>query len=153
MHKLVSKYLKLIRSNRMTKTEINSMRKALGYCSKLSREDKQTILDAFYSQVEKKGGIKITEEHAAQGLAYLKGLAWTPTGKQRNTKNNPFGVRERAILKEFKEFRLVALREEHNMLGEVMSYSQVWKTQSKREAYFEYVQCNFGLAKSIEVIG
>lgn len=149
MHKLVKKYLDLIKTNKMTKTEINSMRKALGYCSKLSREDKNLILDAFYSQVDKKGGIKITEDHAAQGLAYLKSLAWTPTGKERQNKNNPFGSREKSALLSFKEFRLVALREEHNMVGDVMSYSQVWATIGK-QARFEYVQG--GLWQGIEVI-
>lgn len=148
-HKLVDKYLDLIASNKMTETEINSMRKALGGCSSLSRLEKMQILNAFWLQVDKKGGIKITEEHAAQGLAYLKGLAWTPTGKDRQTKNNPFGFREKSALLSFKEFRLVALSEVHNMMGDVLAYSPVWLVKG-RKASFEYVQG--GLGDGIEVI-
>ena len=150
MNKLVNKYVSLIKTNKMTKTEIDYMRKALGMCSTLNAEEKKAIEDAFYSQVEKKGGIKITEDHSTQGLSYLKSLAWTPKGKPRQTKNNPFAFREREALLSFKEFRLVALYDCHNGLGERTHVQPVWRVIGKR-ASFEYVQGR--LWQGIEVIG
>lgn len=150
MNKLVKKYTTLIKSNKMTKVEINSMRKALGMSSALNQEEKDVIIKAFYAAVEKKGGIKITQEHTDQGLKYLKNIAWTPKGKVRETKNNPFGYRERAILNEFKEFRLTALEGSFNpYYGEDTHYNSVWTVIGKT-GRFDYVQKG---QWGIEVIG
>lgn len=137
MNKLVNKYTALIKSNKMTKAEVNSMRKALGRCSSLNQDEKRSILDAFYNQVDKKGGIKITEEHTTQGLNYLNKLAFTSKGQPRRTKEYPFGNREIEALKTFKEFRLVGLDEGYNGMGEMLYYAPIWLVKGK-EVSFEY---------------
>jgi hypothetical protein len=139
MNKLVEKYQKLISKGRMTKTEINSMRKALGMCSSLTKEEKSVILSSFWNKVNACGGIKITAEHTEQGLNYLKSIAFTSKGLRRNTKDYPFGERELDILRGFKEFALVGLDEQYNGLGNVLGYSPVWQVRSKK-TFFEYVQ-------------
>lgn len=139
-HKLVTKYLGLIKSNRMTKVEINSMRKALGYCSKLPHDDKQTIIESLNEQIRKKNGIEITPDHSEQGLHYLKGLAFTSKGEQRKTKSMPFQWQDLDVLKNFYEFRLIGLEEVSNSFGETLFYRQIWRTISVNGSYFDYIQ-------------
>jgi hypothetical protein len=140
-HKLVTKYTALIKSGLMTKSEINGMRKALGFCSKLKSEDKQTILDAMYDAKP----IKITQEHSNQGIAYLLKTAFKSNGEKRNTKYFPFSAHDLNCLLKFKEFRLVSLDEVIGYGGNVQGYESVWRVYSKTKGdYFDYVCGHWG---------
>jgi hypothetical protein len=133
--KLFKKYKSLIKSGKMTKTEINSMRKALSYFSKsMSKEEKQTIVDLVNSS-----SIKLTTEHTEQGLNYLKSVAFKSNGSPRNTKDYPFQGTDLEVIQKFKEFRLTGLDEIHNGCGEIMGYRSIWLTKSKNGNSFEYV--------------
>lgn len=145
-HKLVAKYLGLIKSGAMTKSEINGMRKALTYFSKLPVDDKRTILDAMSNAKP----IKITDEHTKQGIEYLLKTAFKSNGQSRNTKDFPFSEHDLNCLRKFKEFRLVGLDEVYNGLGEVMAYQSIWRVYSKTKGdYFDYVCGHWG---SVQVI-
>lgn len=135
-HRLTAKYTALIKSGTMTKSEINAMRKALGYCSKLPSEEKQKIMDALSGRK-----IRITEEHSNQGINYLKRLAFKTNGEPRRTKNFPFTAHDLETLNNFKEFRLVGLDEIPNNYGEPFGYNSIWRVYSRtRGEYFDYVQ-------------
>lgn len=142
---LTTKYVDLIKSGRMTKQEVNSMRKALGYCSKLPQEEKQNILNAMETMTNKTLGIKITEEHTQQGINFLKRTAFTSKGIPRNTKDYPFNDHDLNILRNFKEFRLVGFEENTNTYsGMVMSYESQWKVKAKNGDSFTYVCGHWG---------
>jgi len=143
-HHLTTKYVDLIKSGKMTKTEINSMRKALGHCSRLPSEKKQSIIDAFQNMQNKTLGIKITPEHTEQGINFLKRTAFRTNGAARNTKDYPFSDHDLGVLRNFKEFRLVGLETFTNVYGNIMSYESEWKVKSKSGDSFTYICGHWG---------
>jgi hypothetical protein len=140
MHKLTLKYEKLIKTNKMTRGELHGLRKQLGACSSITEEEKGYLLNTLDKQIAKKGGIHITEEHTLKGINYLKSIAFKKDGTPRNTKNQPFGIREFETLKSFKYFRLSGLREGHRSYdGRVWSYDPIWKVVGRKNS-FKYIQ-------------
>jgi hypothetical protein len=119
----------------MTKSEINSMRKALSYFSKsMSKEEKGSIVELVNSS-----SIKLTPDHTLQGINFLKNAAFKSNGVPRSTKNYPFQGTDLEVLQNFKEFRLTGLDEVYNGMGEVMGYRSIWTTKGKNGNSFEYI--------------
>lgn len=102
-------------------------------------EDKRFLVNYLEGVIEKKQGIRITKEHTAQGISYLKGLAFRKDGSPRQTKSMPFGTRELEVLRTFKYFRLVGLDDVFNGCGEVTHYRFIWLVQGRTDS-FKYVQ-------------
>lgn len=138
-NKLVKKYKALIKKGLMTKSEINGMRKALGYCSKLTEDDKQAILNMLNGKK-----IKISQAHSEQGINYLKKVAFNSKGEPRRTKDFPFSSHDLQILKNFKEFRLVGLDPIENAYT-LWGYNSIWRVHSKTTGeYFDYTCGHWG---------
>ncbi len=71
--------------------------------------------------------IEVTPEQAHKGLAWLKNLAWTPTGRHR--KHDPFGYRERAIILQAEKAGPRFTLDEFRDVGTLYShfYLPVWR--------------------------
>ena len=78
--------------------------------------------------------LKITDEQTAKGLAWLLDKWKTPKGRVR--KHNPFDQRQQAILKHFKEFKLIDFRDCSR--GFYEWYLPVYRVISEHGRSFDY---------------
>ena len=76
----------------------------------------------------------ITQEQTIKGIEYLRNTVFKKNGKFRNTKNMPFGEREIDIIKDFKEFKFVALYP----IGYAAYYLPVYRVIDNQGNSFEY---------------
>ena len=93
-----------------------------------------SIFDVFNIFV--KGDLRITDEQAKKGLAWLKNLWISPTGKIR--KRNPFNQRQMCILARFDHFDLVSLQNRSHSVW-VSDFYPVYRVYDDKGRYFDYI--------------
>ena len=110
----------------ITESEVRLMRRRLNHGA--------SIFDVF--SIFFGGNLKITEEQTKKGLAWLKNLWISPTGKIR--KRNPFDKRKMCILARFHHFELVSFM---NRSGSVWTddYYPVYRVVDDSGRYFDYI--------------
>lgn len=156
--KQFDKYAKLIRSNYMTERDILNLKKLLnGYArSSVTAEEKFELASLLYDCVDETGGIRITPEQTAKGIAWLKNEYVTPRGVER--KHNPFGYREIEVLENFSHFTFDGFYDTGSMYmarDGYHNYQPIYSVIAKDGANFQYYMArgsgyNGG---SVEIVG
>lgn len=120
-----------------TKSEINGLRKGLGFCSPWSKVAKEEFaqdimrMDFAYS---------ITKEQTAFGIEWLKNTQFNRHGRLRAAKTTFIGEREAAIIRTFKRFEFTGLRfQDYNQYSQsYQNISPIYRVISKSGESFEY---------------
>lgn len=124
-----------------SENDIIYFRKYIGSSGGATTTQRDMLLDAFT------GDYSITADQTTKGINYLMKVAYRLNGEVRQTKDMPFGERELAIIKDFKEFRFIGV---HNASQNAYRfYLPIYEVVSNSNGSFEYT-CNMGL---IQVIG
>lgn len=120
----------------LTKTEINALCWALNGVKRvdLTEGERRELVDLLEARAER----PITREQTAFGIAWLRSKAFRKDGQARQTKDQPFGYRERAIIQAFARFAWVGVVDLSEGLCRGHSYVPVWRTYAKNGAYFDY---------------
>jgi hypothetical protein len=134
-NKTYQKYLELCGGKIWTEMQIRSFR---SYLAKLAQEDRENLLAAF------SGPYSITLEQTLKGYKYLLNKCFKKNGGIR--KNCPFKKKQLDILKTFKGFEFVGLRD--ISINSYFHTSPIYKVIGETDS-FEYAAGSFG---EIEVI-
>lgn len=134
--KLGSKYdfKKLAKAKKLTELELNALfRKFNNGDSDLSKELRKLFNNnkAIYDAT----GIKLDKAQSDKGFKWLKGIGFTPKGKERS--NSPFGPREEYIIQNPKEIRLRGYYDAGNMFNSyyIPLYEAIGKDGTTMEYY------------------
>lgn len=112
--KQFKKYAGIITSGHITEQEILNLKRLLnGWSTTSTTEIERDELRNLLDEAVENGGLSLTPEQTAKGLAWLKNEWKTPRGQER--KHNPFGMRETDILDNFESFRFVGFVDNANM--------------------------------------
>ncbi len=137
---IYDKYLKLIKAGTFTETDIRYFRKAVNGSSSLPIADRESLRFELEDRIQKRGGIKITQDQTNKGITWLTNKAFKLNGLPR--KSSPFGELENHIINNFKRFEFVGL---FNLSDNNYSnYMPIYRVIDTHGHYFDYTAVSWG---------
>jgi hypothetical protein len=143
--KTIEKYSRLIRGNVLTKQEINGFLKLLRsarYVNDLEIKFQIGLLRKQFGALSLQ--YDITEEHSAQGLAWLQNKVLLKRGGV--SKNSGFGLEHEETIRNFKRFKFVGIHGYYNSYGELRDFSPIFRIIGKSDRdYVDYAPVYRGI--------
>lgn len=122
-----------------TEGEIKAVRKCIHW---LKYEDDALTLIMNVNE----GGFRITKEQSDFGIEFLRSKLWNKSGKPRSTEfSRCFGIREKAIILNFKKFTFEGVRYKQNSYSGQFSTTPIYRVHAKNGAYFDYTMGHWTL--------
>lgn len=144
---IYNKYLDLIKSGKLSETDIRYLRKAINGSSSLPIDDRESLRFELEHHIESKGGgLKISKEQTSKGIEWLKNTAFKMNGAPR--KSSPFGTLENHIISNFKRFEFVGLFNLSD--NQFDNYMPIYRVIDNHGHYFDYVAISWGAVTLVE---
>jgi hypothetical protein len=126
--------------------EVIYLRKAIGSSGLKCIDERYTLLSHFQDTMPETG-FNITVDHQQKGIDYLRNNTYKKNGTLR--KNNILGSFERGVIDNFKEFKLVDLRNASENSYDF--YLPIYRCIAKDGSYFDYTGTVYSMIKITDI--